>query len=60
MVKNPPANAKRWELDSWAGRISWNRKLQPASVILPGKFQGQRSLEGYSPGGRKTQTQLSD
>ena len=52
-VKNPPANAKRWELDSWAGRISWSRKWQPASVFLPGKFQGQRSLVGYGPWGHK-------
>ena len=25
-------------------------------VLLPGKFHGQRSLEGYSPWGRKSQT----
>ena len=42
MVKNPPANAKRCELDSWAGRISRSRNWQPASAFLPGKFQGQR------------------
>ena len=59
MVKNPPANAKRCELDSWAGRISRSRNWQPASAFLPGKFQGQRSLEGCSPGGHKSQTQLS-
>ena len=59
MAKNPPANAKRCELDSWAGRISWSRNWQPASAFLPGKFQGQRSLEGCSPGGRESQTQLS-
>ena len=26
---------------------------QPAPVLLPGKFHGQRSLVGYSPWGRK-------
>ena len=37
---------------SWV-EISWNRKWQPTSVFLPGKFHGQRSLVGYSPWGRK-------
>ena len=27
-------------------------KWQPTPVSLPGKFQGQRSLSGYSPWGR--------
>ena len=26
---------------------------QPTPVFLPGKFHGQRSLVGYSPGGHK-------
>ena len=29
-------------------------------VLLPGKFHGQRSLEGRSPWGRKSWTRLSD
>ena len=29
------------------------RKWQPTSVFLPGRFHGQRSLVGYSPWGRK-------
>ena len=29
------------------------RKWQPTPVILPGEFQGQRSLAGYSPWGCK-------
>ena len=32
------------------------RKWQPSLVLLPGKFQGQRSLVGYSPWGAKSQT----
>ena len=32
----------------WVGKIPWSRKWQPTSVVLPGKFHGQRSLEGYS------------
>ena len=27
--------------------------VEPVPVFLPGKFHGQRSLEGYSPGGCK-------
>ena len=30
------------------GKISWMRKWQPFSVLLPGKSHGQRSLVGYS------------
>ena len=29
------------------------RKWQPTSMLLPGDFHGQRSLEGYSPWGHK-------
>ena len=35
--------------DPWVGTILWNRKWQPTPVLLPGKFHGQRNLEGYSP-----------
>ena len=35
--------------DPLVRKIPWNRKWQPTSVILPRKFQGQRSLVGYSP-----------
>ena len=31
----------------------WSRKWQPTPVFLPGKFHGQRSLEGYSQQGHK-------
>ena len=37
----------------WVRRILWSRKWQPAPVFLPGKFHGQRGLEGHSPGGHK-------
>ena len=49
---------KRCRFDPWVLTIPWRRKWQPASVFLPGKFQGQRSLEGYN-GATKSQTQLS-
>ena len=31
----------------------WRREWPPTPVFLPGEFQGQRSLAGYSPWGRK-------
>ena len=34
-------------------KIPWNRKWQPTTVFLPGKFYGQRNLVGYSPWSRK-------
>ena len=33
--------------------LLWRRKWQPTPVFLPGKSDGQRSLVGYSPWGRK-------
>ena len=44
---------KRQEFNSWVGKIPWSRKWQPTPLFLPGKFNGQRSLVGYSPWGRK-------
>ena len=58
MVKNPPANAryKKQGFSPWVEKIPWRRAWQPTSVSLPGEFHGQRSLEGYSPRGRKEST----
>ena len=39
--------------DPRVGKIPWRRKWQPTLVPLPGKADGQRSLVGYSPWGRK-------
>ena len=58
MVKNLPAMQKTG-FDPWVGKISGRRERQPTPVFLPGKFHGQRSLEGYSPCGH-SQTQLSN
>ena len=62
MVKNPPANAgdaRDVGWIPWVGKIPWRRKWQPTPLFLPGELHGQRSLEGYSPGVTKSQTQLS-
>ena len=44
---------KRPGFDPWVGKIPWRRKWQPTLVFLPGEFQGQRNLVGYSPRGRE-------
>ena len=36
-----------------SGRSPGGKKWQPTPVFLPGKFHGQRSLEGYTPGRHK-------
>ena len=51
---------KEYRFDPWVRKISWRRKWQSTPVFLPGESHGQRNLAGYSPWGRKNQTQLSD
>ena len=46
MVKNMFAMQETWV-------PSWRRKWLPTPVFLPGEFNGQRSLAGYSPWGQK-------
>ena len=52
-----PANAgdlhKRCGFSHLVVKMSWRRKWQPTPVFLPGESRGHRSLEGYSPWGRK-------
>ena len=55
VVKNPPAMQ-----ETWVRKIPWRRKWLPTPVFLPGKSDGQRSLESYSPRGHKSQTWMSD
>ena len=50
----------RHGFDPWAGKIPWRKTWQPTPLFLSGKSHGQRSLAGYSPWGRKSQTRLSD
>ena len=63
VVKNLPANIgdagnmgsipESGGFHPWVRKIPWRRKWQPTPVFLPGKFQGHRSLAGYSPRGCK-------
>ena len=50
MVKNP---CRRLGFDPGVGKMPWRGKWQATPVFLPGESQGQRSLAGYSPWGRK-------
>ena len=47
--KESTCQSRRCRLDLWLGKIPWRRKRQPASIFLPGKTLGQRSLTGNSP-----------
>ena len=62
-VKNPAANAGDTGLIPGSGRSLGKGDGYPTVVsILPGEFQGQRSLVGYNPWGHKeleTTEQLS-
>ena len=50
-VKNMPVNAgdMRCEFNPWVGKIPCRRAWQPTPVFLPGKYHGQRTLDGWSP-----------
>ena len=62
-LRKPPSWWLRWQriclqcrgpgFDPWVVKIPWKREWLPTQVFLPGEFHGQRSLEGYSPWGRK-------
>ena len=56
VVKNPLANAgdlRDMGFIPSLERCPGGGKWQPTPIFLPGKSQGQRSLEGYRPWGRK-------
>ena len=44
---------RRPGFNSWVRKIPWRRKWQPTPIFLPWKSNGQRSVVGYSPWGRK-------
>ena len=52
MVKNPPAMQETW-FRSLGWKMPWKRAWQPTPVFLAGEPQGQRSLAGSSPWGRR-------
>ena len=52
--KESACQGRRCGFDPWVGKIPWGRKWQPTPVFLPEKSHGQKSLEGYSLRGRKS------
>ena len=46
----------RYRFDPWVGNNPWRRKWESTPVSLPGKFHGQRNLEGYTPWGHRLDT----
>ena len=44
---------RRYEFGPWVRKIPWRRKWQPTPALLPGEFNGQRSLADYRPWGHK-------
>ena len=60
-VKNPPVmqENERHGFDPQVGEIPCRREWQRTPVCLPGESHGQRSLVGYRPWGRESQTRLS-
>ena len=47
---------KKGRFHPWVGKMPWRRAQQPTPVFLPGESHGQRSLAGYSPRVRESQT----
>ena len=45
--------------DSWIRNIPWRRKWEPTPIFLPGESPGLKSLAGYSPWSRNSQTRNS-
>ena len=42
-------HCRRSGFNPWVRKILWRREWLPTPVFLPGEFQGQKSLVGYSP-----------
>ena len=51
--KESACQCKRLGFDQRIKKIPWRRKWQLTPVSLPGKFHGQRNLDGYSQWGHK-------
>ena len=47
---------RRPRFDPWVGKILGVKEQVPTPVFLPGESRGQRSLAGYSPGRKESDT----
>ena len=52
-VYAPTTTAKEAQVEWFCEDYSWRNAWQPTPIFSPGESHGQRSLEGYSPQGRK-------
>ena len=53
LTMSGPSSHDSPRLCSYSVFNHWRRKWQPTPVFMPGKFLGQRNLEGYNPWGCK-------
>ena len=51
--KESAGQCRRLGVSPWVRKTPWRRKQQLTPVFLPGKFNGQGSLVGYSPWARR-------
>ena len=51
--KEATCQCRRHDFDPWVMKIPLNRKWQPTTVFLPGRFHGLGNLVGYSPRGHR-------
>ena len=54
--KESACSVGRWGFNPWVGKRPWRRKWPPTPVLLPGKSQGQRSLQATVHAVSKSQT----
>ena len=47
------AGSSAYKESAWVRKIPWRRDRLPCPAFLLGEYHGQRSVEGYSPWGRK-------
>ena len=59
MVENPPFMQETW-VQSLDQEDILEKGMETTLAFLPGKSHGQRSLVGYNPWDRKSQTRLSN
>ena len=52
--KESTCQFKRHTSSLWVEKIPWRKKWQPTPVFLPVKSHGQKTREGYSPGGSQS------
>ena len=56
--KESACQGRRHGFNPWVAKIPWRRKWKSPPVFLPGKYHGQRSLDGYNICGRRARHYL--